>query len=251
MENNSSISNTSSKWWLLVVLIIIAAGVGIGLSVSKDDSDSSTSSSNNISRTLPITNNFSSTLEGSDQNFKNSFNFVEDVKRATDNISDILLENEIVPIKFIIIEGSDGNGIAFAHKTNTDLRSGGTIYIYSDFSHNLSVSYVEILMHEILHVMGIGLHSKWRNASSNNKLDGSEFPNALEEYNRLTGQKNTYIPLGNAHGHWQESKFGDEMMTPYIAGANDLKFSKLTGKALQDLGWNINFNSTQFENYTI
>lgn len=252
MEKNQSISNSSIV--LIVIIIIIAISVGVGLSVggTSDSSNNSSTNSGYVSTILPVTNKFSNSLQGSDVGFRNNFNFIEDVKTATDNISDILNDNQIIPLKFIITDGGNDGVIAAATKSiDNNLYSGGTIYIYSNFSYNLSTTYVEVLMHEIIHLMGIGLHSKWVNACNNNLLDGSVFPNALTEYNNLTGGNHTHIPIGDAHGHWQEAKFGDEMMTPYIAGANDLKLSKLTGKALQDLGWNINFDSNQFENYSI
>ena len=111
-------------------------------------------------------------------------------KNATDNISDILKDDQVIPLKFIIVDGGN-NGVIAAATRNVDnnLYSGGTIYIYSNFSYILSTTYVEVLMHEILHLMGIGLHSKWANACSNNQLDGTVFPNALSEYNKLTGGK--------------------------------------------------------------
>ena len=252
MEKNQSISNSSIV--LIVIIIIIAVSVGVGLSVGGSSSSGSGNSSGSgyVSTTLPVTNKFSNTLTGDDSNFKNNFNFIEDVKTATNNMSNILKDNQVIPLNFIITDGGNNGVIAAATKNiDNNLYSGGTIYIYSNFSYNLSTTYVEVLMHEIIHLMGIGLHSKWVNACNNNLLDGSDFPNALAEYNKLTGGDHTHIPIGDAHGHWQEAKFGDEMMTPYIAGAKDLKLSKLTGKALQDLGWNIDFESNQFENYSI
>ena len=250
MEKNSSFSNSAVV--IIEILIIVAVSIGIALSVGGSTDSKSSSSGETISTSLPITNKFSINLQGNTSGFRNNFNFVEDVKTATDNISDILNDDRIIPLDFIITTNGGNGVIAAATKTiDNNLYAGGTIYIYSDFQYNLSTTYVEVLMHEILHLMGIGLHSKWVNACNNNLLDGSVFPNALAEYNRLTGGNHTHIPVGDAHGHWQEAKFGDEMMTPYIAGANDLKLSKLTGMALLDIGWNVNFESNQFESYSI
>lgn len=252
MRENTSISKDYSYGWIIGILcLIIIVAVSVGLSVG-GSSDSSESSGNYVSTSLPITNKFSSTLEGNTGGFKNNFNFEEDVETATSNISDILKDDQIIPLKFIIVDGGNNGVIAAATRNvDNDLYAGGTIYIYSNFSYNLSTTYVEVLMHEILHLMGIGLHRKWASACSNNQLDGKVFPNALAEYNKLTGGNHTNIPIGDSHGHWQESKFGDEMMTPYIAGAHDLKLSRLTGMALLDIGWNINFDSKQFESYSI
>ena len=212
MTENTSISENSnpiptsrnSNISIIFIALIIIGAIVAGVVVAVSSSNNSNSGSS-ISTTLPLTNKFSNTLQGDTGGFRNNFNFIEDVKTATDNISDILNDDKIIPLKFIVSNQGKDDIIASATKiVDNNLYAGGIIYIYSNFSYNLSTTYVEVLMHEILHLMGIGLHSKWANACNNNKLDGNQFPNALTEYNKLTGGNHTDIPIGNYHGHWKK-----------------------------------------------
>ena len=73
MGENTTISKDYSYGWIIGILcLIIIVAVIVGLSVG-GSSDSSESSGSYVSKSLPITNKFSSTLEGNTGGFKNNF----------------------------------------------------------------------------------------------------------------------------------------------------------------------------------
>lgn len=109
----------------------------------------------------------------------------------------------------------------------------------------------DVVLHEIGHVLGIG--TLWQSlgllvgaGSSNSGFIG---PQAVAEYNTLTGGHATAVPVENAGGsgtrdaHWRESVFGSELMTGYVGPGTNLPLSRLTIASLADLGYLVNMNA--------
>ena len=226
-----------------IVLLVVLIGVGVALAfaLGKNSND------DNKATSIGLVDKVKVSVSGNWQQYETS------IREASKVASSLFSDDIQLPITFRATTGSNGSIIAAASMTNSsNVFAGGIIYIYTDYSGTPSSGYTEVLIHEILHVMGIGTSSKWRNAIlTGSLLDGNKFPYALEEYQDLGGSGDN-IPLGGDYeGHWRESTFGDEMMTPYVNGATDLKLSKLTGAALKDMGWSVNLTIPPFETYVL
>ena len=114
-----------------------------------------------------------------------------------------------------------------------------------------------ILTHEFAHVLGIG--TLWENngrALINAKNDTYTADSyAGIAYGDITGTFTpTSIPLskdkdsaGNSiYGHWSETVFGNELLTPEAEGAGvKIPLSQLTIASLRDIGWNVNYGAAE------
>lgn len=109
-------------------------------------------------------------------------------------------------------------------------------------------SLTDVIIHEMGHVLGIG--TLWESAallvgtgSPDPRFEGVD---ATREYAVLGGDEavpvsNTGGP-GSRDGHWRESVFGDELMTPFLGpGAQPL--SRMTIASLGDLGYAVSFET--------
>ena len=124
-----------------------------------------------------------------------------------------------------------------------------------------------LMVHEIAHVLGFGSISPWRSRLRNRVSQFSFNPPdthfagtaAVAAFDELLGDA-TYsggkVPVendvatygGSVNGHWRESVFDTELMTPSMdVGGNPL--SKVTIAALADIGYSVDY--TQAESYTL
>ena len=226
---------------IAVVVFFIAIGIAAAIAFS-----GSTGENNTKKTSIGLVEKIQVSVSGDWQQYETS------IRQACQEVSSLFNDNIQLPVLFSATTGSNGSIIAAAAMSDSSkIHGGGIILIYTDYLGTPSSGYKEVLVHELLHVMGIGSHNIWSGAVlAGNLLDGSDFPNALEEYQDLGGV-GTDIPLGTKNGHWRESTFGDEIMTPYVNSAIDLKLSKLTGAALKDMGWDIILTIPPFEDYTL
>ena len=116
---------------------------------------------------------------------------------------------------------------------------------------------ISTVTHEFGHVLGFG--SLWEsrgflkdpsvdaNASADTHFDG---PLAVAAFNAIGGRsyRGAKVPVqsggaeGMSDGHWRESVFGMELMTPFIElGAQPL--SRITVESLADLGYEVNLSA--------
>ena len=169
--------NTGVILGIILLIVLIGAGVGLAFALGKNSND------DNKAKSIGLVEKIKVSVSGNWQQYETS------IREASSVASSLFTDNIQLPITFIATNGSNGSIIAAASMTNSsDVFAGGTVYIYTDYSGTPSSGYTEVLIHEILHVMGIGTSSKWRNAIlTGGLLDGSEFPNALSEYEELLG----------------------------------------------------------------
>jgi hypothetical protein len=79
---------------------------------------------------------------------------------------------------------------------------------------------------------------------------------ALQEYNRTFGRTDASIPVdsiftGGAEGHWRESVFDNELMTPFAEFApTPMPYSRMTAASLADLGYQVNMSSPFIDPFT-
>lgn len=118
-----------------------------------------------------------------------------------------------------------------------------------------------VILHEMLHVMGVGTSWSLNNlllnpSSAGNALDtrftGTLARAACANVNGGTTTCATSVPVHNTDGagsinaHWRESVFGTELMTPFIsAGGGANQMSAMTIQSLADLGYNVNLNTQE------
>jgi hypothetical protein len=111
---------------------------------------------------------------------------------------------------------------------------------------------LDVITHEMGHVIGIG--TIWedkgllKNAGQSNPLfTGSH---AKYAFGKLRGTGPTAVPVentggaGTRDGHWRESVFKNELMSGFIAEANN-PLSRMTVASLQDLGYRVKLSAAE------
>lgn len=105
---------------------------------------------------------------------------------------------------------------------------------------------VDVLTHELLHIMGIGNGGPLLWPILNASSSDPRYPGAwgVSAYQALGGLDAT-IPLANAVGevpgaHWRESVFGRELMTGFMNLGMVNPLSPITVGALRDMGYVVN-----------
>ena len=114
---------------------------------------------------------------------------------------------------------------------------------------------VEVAMHEIAHVLGIGVGPKWHSllANPSDALPDADthFPGsqAVTAFNAAGGAGYTggKVPVQNGgdDAHWRESVMGSENMTPALTVGEANPVSAITIQALADLGYRVNARLAQ------
>ncbi len=109
---------------------------------------------------------------------------------------------------------------------------------------------VEVAMHEIAHVLGMGVGPNWHSllANPSESLPDADthFPGrrAIAAFNAAggTGYTGGKVPVENGgdDAHWRESVMGAENMTPQFTVGAAHPVSAITLQALADLGYRVN-----------
>ncbi len=114
----------------------------------------------------------------------------------------------------------------------------------------------DVITHEMGHVIGIGtvwsLKGKLKGAGTTNpRFTGAS---AKTEYGKLKSTAAAEVPVENSggagtrDGHWRETVFRTELMSGFIAAANN-PLSRMTVASLKDLGYAVDL--TQAEPYAL
>lgn len=148
---------------------------------------------------------------------------------------------------------SVGNNLSDFQGNPVGLSSEGEITIDSA-DINASRAFVETVVHEIGHVVGIG--SMWDNYLINRGTAGVSYigEKGVEEYSRLFGQTFSSVPVEpQVEGHWDANALANEMMNPFSSGGFDLPpdadplsaLSRLTIGAMEDFGYKVNYGRAE------
>jgi len=149
------------------------------------------------------------------------------------------------------VRNIDGWGNTLGYAGPEGIRPGGLPYYGSMVFDSADIDDLitegllgDVIVHEMLHVLGFG--TLW---DSRGLVSGSVYTgiNAVEAYRDLTGNNTlNVIPLTTGEGegsdlaHWDEDRFSNELMTPFIDYGNN-PLSTLTVGALEDLGYVVNY----------
>lgn len=116
-----------------------------------------------------------------------------------------------------------------------------------------------VVTHEMAHVLGFGVlwgvHDRLRNPSVPDKPNQEthfEGPLTIAAFDAAGGAGYTRpkVPVensgleGSADGHWRQSVFEDELMNPFIVGANP-PMSAITLESLYEIGYEINLREAE------
>ena len=179
---------------------------------------------------------------------------------ATCGVTGVPPLSETIPgvIIYASVQNIDGKGGTLAHagpcyvRSTTDLRTEiGDVEIDAADIGSLTSggSLVDVLTHEMLHVVGVGSFWNREGLLRNYNTPTVEYTGAGGIQGcRETGGTTTCasaVPVentggsGTANSHWRESVFGSELMTGY-ADTGPLPLSVMTVRSIEDLGYTVN-----------
>jgi subtilisin-like proprotein convertase family protein len=112
-------------------------------------------------------------------------------------------------------------------------------------------SLIDVILHEMGHVLGVGTLWKRANLLSGSGTNDPEFTgeDTMAEYATLLSEAapravpvaNTGGP-GTAEGHWRESTFDHELMTGFVE-QGEMPMSRMTIASLRDLGYEVDMDA--------
>jgi hypothetical protein len=182
------------------------------------------------------------------------------VDPANCGVTGVPVLNETIPgvVIYASIQNIDGKGGILAHagpcytRSSSDLRTviGEMEFDAADFGSLASGgSLVDVITHEMLHVVGVG--SEW-----NQKGLLRNYNTLTVEYTGAGGIQGCFqtggttscasaVPVentggaGTANSHWRESVFENELMTGYI-NTGPMPLSVITVRSIEDIGYTVN-----------
>jgi Leishmanolysin len=204
---------------------------------------------------------------------KNAFKDAADrwTKVIVGDVPSVLVDGEVIDDLLILAQGVeiDGPGGILGQAGPTHLRpasaaknaflpaKGIMSFDTADLAQMQSDgTLLDVITHEMGHVIGVGTiwTSKGLLASVGTSNPSFKGANAKKQYGILKGTGPVRVPVENTGGpgtinsHWRESVFKNELMSGFIAAANN-PLSKLTVGSLKDLGYVVNMNGA--ETYTL
>lgn len=165
------------------------------------------------------------------------------------DIDDVLILAEGKPI--------DGPGRILGRAGPTHLRPGSLLPVRGVMTFDSADlagmeadgSLVDVIVHEMGHVLGIGTLWERQKHLAGKGTDNPTFGGtaAMREYGTLIGGVPSPVPVeneggpGTRDGHWREFTFDNELMTGIVDVDNRL--SRLTIACLEDMGYQVNYDA--------
>ena len=230
----------SKKIILFFIVVAAAAGVGIYLSSRNESGVTNTEEYGQKFRVTYYNSKGTNLQEGFSQYLENAVKFWDER----------ILENTVIKLNVRAINLDTNTTLAYGSMNDSsNIRAGGDITI------NLNAraqNWTDVLKHEIGHVMGIGIADYWRNGVllSNGVyyLNRMMFPETYQIYRDDYNGEEDDIPLGDVAGHFDESVFTTELMTPFSNEGQRQPITDLTMSTLASLGWNLDMSKSEEKN---
>jgi len=234
------------KFWFYIYLFLILGVICIGVIFM------TTSEENN---TTQISNGNFNSLVGNEI-IGQAINMKDYITQAQAKVSNIITEEIEIPL--IIRQYPLGRNIlAQATMNNIYNVRGGGLIVLSTVSLADPERWINIIVHEILHVLGIGTSDRWEDSvitiGGEKFLDRILFPKSSREYDFLiqnglvNGTVGNSIPLSDSvdsfpdgGAHLDELVFDKEVMTPIADDINII--SSLSIAMLEDLSFEVDYN---------
>ena len=228
----------------MLLIIAVIAGIGIGVYFGLKDN-----TSGGITNTQNLGQNFRVTYYNTEgTNIQDGFSSY--LQQAMSYWEDKIDEDIRLDLDVRAAPLDDRRILAYGSMNDrSNIRGGGDITINLNA---VAQRWEDVLKHELAHVMGIGLHYTWTDAIIRNEngvfLRSTAFPETYEIYRDDYAVTFNHIPLGDSGGHFKESIFTTELMTPYSNEGQDQPATDLTLTALKRLGWNIDLTKAEERN---
>lgn len=178
---------------------------------------------------------------------------IADVSWQGESIDDIHISAQLVEI--------DGAGAILGRAGPTAIRTAdylpATAIMEFDRadadSYNAYGLWDDVVLHEMMHSIGYGTIWDYKGLVSGAGTERPMFTgdNATLTYNALYHVDRTGVPLettggpGTREAHWDEGRFGSEVMTGYI-DQNGTYLSPLTVASLEDLGYDTTWTAASY-----
>lgn len=178
---------------------------------------------------------------------------LDGIASAAEKVSEIVVQGGMtVDVSFKELVGYWGIAWVLEAHPDTQLPSWGKIDLDTSASQSITAErFEDLVFHELLHCLGFGM--LWENMGLVTDFNGDlrfNGPSATAYYNSEFGNiaandPNSHlgVPIetdgasGTAGKHWDDTTFGEEVMTGYLNGANHV--SNMTIAALYDMGYEV------------
>lgn len=169
----------------------------------------------------------------------------------SEQVGSIFIDDFEMVVQMGLLGGApQGPGGVLANARPSAFRNGGAGLPYSGITgiDPNDVGYappfmIDVLAHEMGHAFGFTpfatVFSRW--------FAGDTFtgPNAVREFNAAFRRTGTSVPLqAGVLAHWDETVFGNELMSPAISGTPN-PISRVTVGALADMGYTVNYAAAE------
>jgi hypothetical protein len=169
-----------------------------------------------------------------------------------------VIDDVSITISSMAIDGRGsvlGQSSATAYRSDSYLPYLGFIQLdaYDVASMQSSGSLLDVITHEIAHVLGFGVIWSELGLLTNTRTSSPGFTgaHAVAEYNALFGTNLTAVPVeadggsGTALSHWEESLLNNELMTGWYNSGQTNPLSRITVASMADLGYQVNMDAAQ------
>ena len=226
--------------YAIVIVLGVAIGLGVYFATNNNSGSVTTQDFGQNFRVTYYNTEGTNVHDGYSRYLEGALNFWEDK----------LINEPVISLNVRAVKLQSRTTLAYASMSDSsNIRAGGDITINLNAN---AMNWTDVLKHEIGHVMGIGIADYWRMAvlGSNNAyhMNSLMFPETYRIYQEDYRGTESDIPLGDVSGHFDESVFTTELMTPFSNEGQRQPITDLTMSALATLGWNIDMGKAEEKN---